>query len=433
MQPTRRRPIRYLLGALALLVVVGMVVGLVVVLSNRNKAAPPVAGGPRPSVPLRPRAGALRANAVDVLALGATLTEKTSQTEALPVGLLQTSINFINVSLGANGTSSPEPSPGVFDWSSLDARMAQVAPLASTVTMRVFDAPDWMKPAKGKDVAVSPQHYQDFANLVLAAARRYPQIHYFAIWNEMFGYRARDSAWSYQAYTNMYNVVYTTLKSFNASLKVGGPYVPFAPAGGHAHKSTLSGPWGYIDQNALDTVTYWLQHKTGADFVAIDGRTADPGVTPQQPVAATELFSAVTDWVKQQTTLPIWWMEWYARSPDLGQTEWDAISAYALMQLAASGANAAFLWDPEYIPNQSITTPGLLVRGTGAGTALAPVFEALRNKLFQSTVTLASPVAGVVVLRNTSHYVAVDIDGLAHTTTILGAAVPLSPWQIATG
>jgi hypothetical protein len=371
-------------------------------------------------------------SSVDQLQLGATLTQKTGLAETLPTGLLDRSVDVANVSLSGDGTGNPEPSPGVYDWSSLDARMHQVAPLHAMVSMRVFEAPPWMTGGKAK-AAVRPRFYKAFADLVVAAARRYPQIRYFAIWNELSGYRTDPAHWNYEAYTRLYNVVYTALKALSADLQVGGPYAPFPPAPARGVRSSLTGPWGAIDQNSLDAVSYWLDHKVGADFIAIDGRTAQPTIVPKYPAAATNLFSTVDRWIAAQTPLPIWWMEWYARSPQLGAAEWNAVSAYALVQIAASGARTALIWDSEFIPGRSTSTPGLWVAETDAETSLTPVFESLRVDMFGTQVKLASPDPGVVILENANHFIAIELDGSRQSVVVLGKTVILNSYAIVTG
>jgi len=369
---------------------------------------------------------------VDRLQLGATLTQQTPLTETLPAALLDKSVGIVGVSLSGNGTDDPEPSPGVFDWSSLDSRMRQLQSVHASIMMRVFEAPPWMTGGVPKG-AVRPRFYHAFAELVLDSAERYPMIHYFAIWNELMGYRSDPSHWNYVAYTRLYNVVYSTLKGFNPSLNIGGPYAPFPPASVHSRESTIVGPWGALDQNSLDTVTYWLAHKAGADFIAVDGRTAFPSAVPSDPVGATTMFAAVDSWIEHQTTLPIWWTEWYARSPKLGSAEWNALSAYALIQLAYSGASSALIWDSEFEPGRSTATPGLWTAGTQTGTALTPVFNVLRGEMIGTEVRLWSPVAGVEELTNPGHFVAIDLTGQGRRISVLGRTVELPPYGIVTG
>ena len=415
-----KRKFRILLVVLLIVVISGSAVAVVV--SGRHHNSPTVALSPAHS----------SAYSIDRLRLGVTLTQKTNLSEPLPSELLNRSVDVVTVSLSGNGTSDPEPKPGVYDWSSLDSRIRQVAPLHAEVAMRVFEAPIWMTGGKAK-AAVRPRFYQAFAELVVAAAQRYPRVRYFAIWNELMGYRADPAHWDFEAYTRLYNVVYTALKGMNPNLQVGGPYAPFPPVSEGGAQSTISGPWGALDQNSLNAVSYWLDHKAGADFIAIDGRTAAPTKVPSQPVAATEMFSAVNRWIVTKSTLPIWWMEWYARSPQLGPAEWNAVSAYALVQIAASGARTALIWDPEFIPGHSTATPGLWVSATDAGTALTPVFETLRVDMFGTRVKLASPESGVVILENANHFIAIEVNGYRQSVVVGGKTVILNSYAIVTG
>ena len=410
----------------SVVVAVAILTGLVVVVVHRNHS---------PDASSNEGLGDILAGtARDNLQLGATLTQQSNLTEALPTDVLNQTVDYVNVSLADDGTKDPEPSPGVYDWSSLDARMRQLAPLHATIVLRAFDAPPWMTQSGQPKTAPEPKYYQAFADLVLAAAKRYPQIHYVVVWNELKGFRSSSTQWNYQGYTSMYNTVYSTLKAYNKNLQIGGPYVPFPPATGSSIKSDLRGPWGALDQSSLNAITYWLHHKIGADFIAIDGRTAESPITPAQPVGSTELFSEVTHWIRSQTSLPIWWMEWYARSPKLGPAEWSAISAYALIQIAESGASNALLWDPEFVPGGASTaTPGIWVSGTNADTALTPVFRTLKQDLYKTSVKLYSPAPGVEVLANSRHYVAIELDGTSQKVSITGRSIDLSPYQIATG
>jgi hypothetical protein len=402
----------------------------------------PPSTGPGTSSPAGSGAAGLQP---DQMQLAATLTHSTALSEALPQGLLDRSVRFVGVTMYGDGDPDPEPEPGTYDWSGLDARMQQVAGLDAAPVLKVFNAPGWMKFADRPKSAVTPAHYQDFADLAVAVARRYPQIHYFEIWNELWGYRQGLSGpWNYQAYTDFYNVVYQALKAYNPNLQVGGPYVPFPPATEANYSSALRGPWGAVDQRSLDAVSYWLQHKAGADFIVVDGRTGPPTQVPPQPAAATEMFAAVDQWLRSQTGLPIWWNEWYAESAQLGPAEWNAVSADALLQLASSGASMANLYQAEYVSNLTAypqlvrrhgiaPTPGLWMHGTDASTPLAQVFETMQDSLSGTAVRLYQPTPGVEVLASAAHYVAVDVDGSSHLLVIEGKTLTIGPWQILSG
>ena len=426
-----------------IVVVVAVVVGVLVFVGPSTKSSSPPPSSATPTT-TPPPAAPVAGSTTDVMQLAATMTHSTPLDEVLPTSLLRSTISWVGVTLYGDGMSDPEPSPGSYDWSSLDARIHQVSALNMPIVLKVFNAPGWMKAMDRPMVAVSPSHIQDFANLAVATAKRYPQIHYFQIWNEMWGYRSSTGPWDYAGYTDLYNAVYRALKSYNPSLQVGGPYAPFPLATSTQPASSLTGPWGSVDQNALDTVTYWLQHKAGADFLVVDGRTDEPTRIPSQPAAATEVFATITRWIRSQTNLPIWWNEWYAESPQLGPSEWDAVSAEALLQLASSGAAFSNLYQAEYVNNLTAfpnlvkrhgiaPTPGLWLHGSSTPTALAPVFQELQGYLYGTSVHLYSPTSGVEALSNGTHFVAVDVDGAIHTVSIDGQSLTLQPWQIATG
>ena len=81
------------------------------------------------------------------------------------------------------GTLNPEPSPGEFDWCSLDTRMQLVKDTGGKAMLTLCCSPDWMK--GGPDGATDwdkleraplPEHYDDFAKLAAATVQRYPQV-----------------------------------------------------------------------------------------------------------------------------------------------------------------------------------------------------------------------------------------------------------------
>ena len=310
--------------------------------------------------------------------------------------------------------------------------MAQVASVGAVPVMRLFDAPGWMT-AKGQaKTAPTPAHYQDFANLCLAVAKRYPQIRAFVVWNEMDGFRSPNTQWDPARYTDMYNDVYTTLKSFNSALLVGGPYAPFATttkSADYSHIPGMTGPWGHLDERSFATVTYWLQHKAGADFIAIDGRTALVDHYPAAPVASVEMFGAITRWLRSQTSLPIWWTEWYARD-HTGNPQWSAIATDALITMASHGVSTALLWQPESsgISTES-PTPGLWLTRTASPTPLVPVFRTLEALVGQQ-VTQGTPVPGVLTLTGAGMGIGLDLDSAAHVVSFLGHRVDLSPYEV---
>jgi hypothetical protein len=252
------------------------------------------------------------------------------------------------------GVGNPEPSPGVYDWSGLDQRMALIRSTGGTPVLTLAGAPDWMagRPAGTTDwnllgEAPTPAHYEDFAKLAAAALRRYPAVHYVLVWNELSGFwDAKTETWDIADYTTMFNDVARALHAVNPVVEVGGPYLVMGSSA--AGDAALHGAWGSIDPRTTTALSYWLSHEVGATFVAVDA-DAQPRSGQVDDAVATEKFAAVDHWLEQRTRLPIWWSEFYVEPTDADWTppHQAAIVTEALVQMESSGAAAALLWGPE--------------------------------------------------------------------------------------
>ncbi|UGY90571.1 xylan 1,4-beta-xylosidase [Streptomyces gobiensis] len=263
------------------------------------------------------------------------------------------------------GADNPEPSPGRYDFTALDSRIELVRRTGGTPVITLCCAPDWMKGgSEGTtdwsklETAPSRAHYKDFARLAGKVAERYPDVRHFIVWNEFKGFfDDRKKRWDYEGYTELYNLVYDELKRVREDNLVGGPYVVMdsVASADSDHASAVSGDWGSIDQRALDAVTYWNQHKRGADFVVIDGAsyTKDQRLLPDE-FAATEKFTAASRWVRKETGLPLWWAEWYVELSDENDQRdgWSerhrlAVHATGMIAMARGGAGTGFYWNPQ--------------------------------------------------------------------------------------
>jgi hypothetical protein len=256
------------------------------------------------------------------------------------------------------GVLNPEPAPGVYDWSSLDQRMALIRKTGATPVITLCCAPDWMKGgAHGStdwsklEWAPDPAHFDDFARLSALAAQRYPDVKHFLVWNEMKGFwNTAANRWDYEGYTAMYNKVFTAVKAVRPDALVGGPYVVVDtwPSANTSNPSALSGPWGVFDQRPLDVIQYWNQHKIGADFVVLDGGIVNKTYTiSTDRVTAAGKFEVITRWAKQTTGLPVWWAELYPIPPgNLSEAEEADATMVALDSIARGGGSVALLWGP---------------------------------------------------------------------------------------
>lgn len=293
------------------------------------------------------------------------------------------------------GAENPEPSPGMFDFSSLDARLDLIRATGGTPVITLCCAPDWMKGGKAGatdwsaiEAAPTPEHFDDFATLARQVAARYRDVKHFQVWNELKGFwDSSRNRWNIEAYTDLYNRVYTAVKSVDPSIRVGGPYVPvdsWADASTMSHPSSLSGPWGVVDQRPLDAISYWLGHKAGADFVTVDAWTGtkDRGLTTDEFTAIDKL-AAVTSWIRARTALPVWWGEYYP-APDAGwsQERQNAVLAVTLQRLITSGASAALLWQPQADGSWCQECVWTDTRWPGGGTAL-PSWQTVTSVLAQ--------------------------------------------------
>lgn len=259
------------------------------------------------------------------------------------------------------GALNPEPRPGEYDFATLDGRVRLMLETSTTPTITFAGAPDWMKGGVAGvtdwaklEVAPLPEFYDEFARLASVVAARYPDVRRFQVWNELKGFHDPvTNRWNATAYTNLYNEVYDAVKAVRPDALIGGPYVAmdsWASRSAGGFPSDVEGEWGIVDGRALDVITYWLTNKHGADFLSIDGGSAtrDKGLVAS-PFVAAEKFAAVTNWVRQRTTLPVVWSEWYPVASSGDTTHQSAVLAHALATTAVAGASAVLMWQPQCV------------------------------------------------------------------------------------
>ena len=261
--------------------------------------------------------------------------------------LLAEGIRFQNQHLMDWGTENPEPQPGVYNWASLDHRVALMRSMGASIVITLCTAPGWMKtsgedfprqigPASWADDRVADNHVDEFADLCRKVVLRYPEVNYFQVWNEYKGYwdKAANN-WDFVRFTDFYNRVYDAIRAVRPDVQIGGPYYPF------------DGPkpkdWEVID--------YWFQHKHGADFVCFDGWVA--GYPPTRAredeakkMSLTDYFGQIARQFRARTQLPIWISEFYGGWSSNAQfTAANHASCY--LHALRSGVAVALLWDAE--------------------------------------------------------------------------------------
>jgi glycosyl hydrolase family 39 (putative alpha-L-iduronidase) len=253
------------------------------------------------------------------------------------------------------GADNPQPAPDRYDFTALDRRISYIRRTGGIPVITLCCAPDWMKGGSPGEtdwfkleVAPEPRFFDDFARLAATIARRYPDVRHYAVWNELKGfYDEERDRWRHEDYTELYNRVYDALKAVDPQIKVGGPYVPmYSHVRGRG--SPVRGPWGSVDQIALDAVDYWLTHKNGADFLTVDGPTAsdDLDVYPDEASALSK-FVAINRWLRSRTDLPLWWHEYYVEplTDPWGEAKRAAMNAASLIDQARTGVSAVLYWN----------------------------------------------------------------------------------------
>lgn len=371
-------------------------------------------------------------------------------TEAITRGeaLLRQSATYQNQHLMGWGANNPEPSPGVYDWGSLDRRIALIRRTGGTPVITLCCAPDWMKGGEaGKtdwsrlEVAPTPEHYADFAALAQQVAQRYPDVKHYQVWNELKGFwDAGRNRWDYEGYTTLYNLVYDALKVINPIIQVGGPYVVFDSWGCDrcmSDPSAVSGAYGTLDQRPLDVLTYWLDHKHGADFVAIDASTRNWDEKDiVDPLAAAQKFADILAWVKQRTNLPIWFAEWYAPASNPAQHE--AAMALSFIQIAQAGGAVALSWEPQGTATASPSGDFNSIWGDtqspngGQSFPFYSVQRALRDSFGPGTILYrtAASSADVAVLASADAVLVVNTRPNAITVRLNGAKITLNGYGV---
>jgi hypothetical protein len=360
--------------------------------------------------------------------------------------VLSTTVSLQNQHIMGWGADNPEPSPGQYNFSSLDARIALIRRTNGQPVITLCCSPDWMKGgAAGTtdwsrlEVAPTPDHFDDFAALAAKVALRYPNVTNFQVWNELKGFwNSTLNRWDYEGYTALYNKVYRAVKQVRPDAKIGGPYVvldSYASAATSPAPSAVRGPWGVVDQRELDVLSYWLTHNVGADFVAVDAMiaTRDRGLITDV-VTATQKFAAIDTWLRARTSLPIWWSEFYVQPVGAKWTPQHVAAAAvaALVSMATSGANAALVWQPEVDGSDGLGLwSSTYSRSGGIATPLATILAQLRPVLAAAAQPIRGLPGSVSGLTTATTFVLVNVASTTQRTRLLTAVSKSFPTSIA--
>lgn len=341
--------------------------------------------------------------------------------------LMADGVKFLNQHIMGFGTVSPwvDPSSPLPDnWGSLDTRINHMRDMKAQnpnveLVLTLCCAPKWMRPppwdqqdfgtdANGesyldKAPIYDPQDsnggmHEKYAILAAEAAKRYPDVKYFVVWNEMKGMYDGNFQWTnpvtgqsgtgsmnYDRYIDLYNRIWDKIKAVRPDAKVGGLYYVVegsgsGPAGDNFPGITPSfANANPISPRQLATLDQWLIRKHGADFISVDkgiymgsGKDLYP-YTEQQRMTLIHWFGDVVKQIKNRPVYngqplykgePIWYSEDYVRAdgmtpaPTYGnytpppldggimQYETAALASMLFYELKA-GTGVSLRWAPE--------------------------------------------------------------------------------------
>lgn len=354
------------------------------------------------------------------------------------------------------GVGNPEPKPGNYRWADLDNRVALAEELGGTPVITLATAPTWMtdpdwEPGLYPDEtdwskiehAPLPAHVGAFASLCAKIATRYPQVIHFQVWNELKGmWHPAENRWDYERYLTLYNAVYDSVKLVRPDAQLGGPYVVMDtwknPSADMA--SDIQSPeYGTLDKRVMDVVTYWLEHRHGGEFIVVDGGVKPKDDQDLDPIQATKKFYDVSEWLKSQTSLPLWWAEDYVNmtSDMAGDTLRQAPAlACMLAYYTLAGVDASLRWAPEAQGSKNEMNLFSSTLGTDGGHPFTNyfVYRDFDHHFPRSTPIYATSIsepAEVMALASDSSIMLVNKGGKEKSVAIDGQqTITLQPYQV---
>jgi len=402
------------------------------------------------------------------LAVGTTLTQYSLDSWGDPAAvangesLLRSGVSFENQHIYGWGANNPEPSPGVYDWSSLDARIQIMWATGVTPIITLCCAPDWMtvpQSSESQYYGVSWQRFTDapttdhiaaFAELARQVALRYSSpsnprpVLYYDVWNEFKGmWSDSNNNWDINGYLALYNAVYDALKSVNPNIQVGGPYLPIEGSG-----TDPSQWWGVapISKRNLQTLQAFLAGAHGVDFISFDRAVFDghdPNTyTVQQAMTWSKNFEDIARQLRSLTNVPIMCTETYFWGDDSNPQEVAAGYASVLYHLLMGGASIALQWGPQGVaPTNGGPASGSLdgslftdTRVAGGGQPF-PDYAVWKdfNEYFAPGTQLysaSSSASDLLVLASAAHTLLINQENVTRTVSVNGTIVTLAPYQV---
>lgn len=399
------------------------------------------------------------------LRMGTTHMEKSLQGEgnadaiARGKALLREGVSYSNQHIMGFGALNPWPDPTITDparwnWDSLDRRIALAEQLGLEPVITLGMGPTWMVDpnwTSGTDWtqierAILPQHEAAFARLCGEVAKRYPQVTYFQVWNEMKGLWLMPPVnnWDFQRYTRLYNLIWDKVKAANPAARLGGPYLIIEASGSRQFSGVSQ--TAYYTANPITprnwaVIDYWLANRRYADgdFICIDRAafTQDPTVyTPEQIIALSYWPGDIVKQIKARNGYrgeQIWFAELYAKhDPNLHIAAARFASFY--YHALKAGTDVILTWSPEAQPGWTDTKYSLftstLVAGGGQPT---PHYEVV--KVYHDHFPPGTPLYPVMVSPTDPTVLALASDAvtLIINTKATPIEVKLDEWMMTLG
>ncbi len=337
------------------------------------------------------------------------------------------------------GAGNPNPAPGQYNWNDLDHRVELMRSIDTPMFITFCQAPGWMK---GEDdwamnQEVLDDHVDDFAELCAQVAERYEDVEYFQVWNELKGYWSSSlNNWDYQRYTAMYNAVYTAVKEARPDAKLGGPYIVIQGDGAIEIGKSGRDTHVPIDSRDRTFLTYWLENKTGADFICADYGLIDyhdtNSYTHDEKMQLTRMFGKWIGDLGEMSDLPIVISEFYGGSnPD----DWEFTGAnYASCYYHAliNGAAIALQWNPEQGELDSFLFTDTEKADGGRPTPLYFVAKAFNDYFAAGTDIVASTSSSewLEVLASAEKTMLINKKDEAVTVVVNGETIELNRYEV---
>jgi hypothetical protein len=154
------------------------------------------------------------------------------------------------------------------------------------------------------------------------------------------------------------------------------------------------------------------------------------------PAQAGERFAALSTWVRERTTLPLWWAEFYPEPADTDDAAASparsTVTLQAVAAMARAGVATALLWQPQEsatFPYAALWTDTSSSDG-GRPTALTAPWTWLAPRLERGEVELGrSPDGRLLLFRGPDGTLAVNTS--AGAVSLAGSDVVLDPFGTA--